>query len=682
MNPQNLQETSLSRHLPHQAPTATSTSQKSEAQKLNLPTNFPDTSSYKKVGKWTAEEDELLRTYVSMYSEKQWKKVSEHIPGRAPIQCLHRWTKILKPGLVKGPWTQEEDQKLIAWVQKEGPGKWAQAANLIPGRSGKQCRERWFNNLNPEVRKGNWTKAEDELIFQLYQKYGSSWSKIAKYVSGRTENSIKNRFYSTLRKVETAKYRSFTRPSSQRQTKLETVLQEHPLYLHGTGSRDNETNVLYNLLHETTQIEPKQEFKENKEDIDVKVEEGREEPLMTKQLISTKNQQKDNRRILGESNNIQNEPKSFHQSEKGKENEPKKISLSKSLGPKKESRIPSPKIEENDSDFEQFLLLMDQGSSNDFIMKDTEHSDTKSFDELDDLQLKIFDFCNQNIQGLVMAFKAMANEPTKQEFPISSKELFLRQLKGLNPNQLQTYSQYYNLTPTGHSSPLQSLGVPTPKNEEVLSKLLCQQQTTRPFRPVAIKIPPLEVKETGETTIPRFVPFAERDLSSSIPVFPRMGVQEGIEPTLRIPLEKKENESGVQKQEGKIEGKVGENLNGLIQSMNQTIGAASLVYSHYVNQVNEAMKELDQKGQEESGEKVENLIQQIGALGNWLNNAKSELMRLESSMLKEEDKGKINEDIEEEIETKQIENKRRFDDDENEKDEIKGEEPIKKKKTF
>ena len=87
--------------------------------------------------------------------------------GRTAIQCLHRWTKILKPGLVKGPWTREEDQKLVDWVKTEGPTKWAQASLVIEGRSGKQCRERWFNNLSPQVKKGNWTVEEDDIIFKL-----------------------------------------------------------------------------------------------------------------------------------------------------------------------------------------------------------------------------------------------------------------------------------------------------------------------------------------------------------------------------------------------------------------------------------------------------------------------------------------------------------------------------------
>ena len=167
-----------------------------------------EANQLKKTGKWTAEEDELLNKYVPMYGEKQWRKIAAHIPGRSSIQCLHRWSKILKPGLVKGPWTQEEDRKLIAWVQAEGPTKWAQAACFIKGRSGKQCRERWFNNLCPGVKKGSWSEEEDEMIFQLYQKYGSSWSKIAKYIPGRTENAIKNRFYATLRKLAADKKRT------------------------------------------------------------------------------------------------------------------------------------------------------------------------------------------------------------------------------------------------------------------------------------------------------------------------------------------------------------------------------------------------------------------------------------------------------------------------------------------
>lgn len=160
-----------------------------------------EVQSSPKSGRWSSEEDDQLRRIVPFYGEKQWRKISLHMKGRTAIQCLHRWTKILKPGLVKGPWTEDEDRKLRDWVGREGPGKWSQCSSFIVGRSGKQCRERWFNNLNPVVKKGCWTEEEDDLIFKLYMQYGSSWSKIAKSLSGRTENSIKNRFYSTIRKI-------------------------------------------------------------------------------------------------------------------------------------------------------------------------------------------------------------------------------------------------------------------------------------------------------------------------------------------------------------------------------------------------------------------------------------------------------------------------------------------------
>lgn len=102
---------------------------------------------------------------------------------------------------MKGPWSNDEDEKLLEWVKNNGPNKWSVCAENIPGRSGKQCRERWFNNLNPNVKKGNWTTEEDNLIFRGYLEHGSSWSRIAKELQGRTENSVKNRFYSTVRKL-------------------------------------------------------------------------------------------------------------------------------------------------------------------------------------------------------------------------------------------------------------------------------------------------------------------------------------------------------------------------------------------------------------------------------------------------------------------------------------------------
>lgn len=163
----------------------------------------PSGDSDQKKGRWTQEEDDLLRCAVNTLGEKQWKVVALRVPGRTAIQCLHRWNKILKPGLVKGPWSLSEDEVLTEWVRAEGPIKWTLCAERIPGRSGKQCRERWFNTLDPEVKKGDWQEAEDKIIFRLYHRVGPKWTEMAKYLPGRTENSIKNRFYSTIRKAKT-----------------------------------------------------------------------------------------------------------------------------------------------------------------------------------------------------------------------------------------------------------------------------------------------------------------------------------------------------------------------------------------------------------------------------------------------------------------------------------------------
>ncbi|CAE7520618.1 MYB3R3, partial [Symbiodinium sp. KB8] len=164
---------------------------------------------------------------VQTLGAKNWKRISEeYLQGRrTDVQCLHRWQKVLRPGLVKGPWTTEEDQVIVNCINA-GITKWSEISERIPlagdllpwrhaaatgatlgvratlrrGPAARQCRERWFNHLDPSIKKDPWSAEEDRILEEAQCSIGNKWCEIAKLLPGRSENSVKNRWNSAMRR--------------------------------------------------------------------------------------------------------------------------------------------------------------------------------------------------------------------------------------------------------------------------------------------------------------------------------------------------------------------------------------------------------------------------------------------------------------------------------------------------
>ncbi|KAF9917153.1 Myb- protein A [Lobosporangium transversale] len=142
---------------------------------------------------------------MKAYGPKSWELVADYVfpdGSRDKNVSMHRWRVLpsTKSRQVKGPWTEEEDRKLRELVNEYGPEKWVFIASRIGSRTGKQCRERWHNHLDPMINKAPFTHEEDMRILELYSQLGSKWAEMAKQMPGRPDNAIKNHFNTTMQR--------------------------------------------------------------------------------------------------------------------------------------------------------------------------------------------------------------------------------------------------------------------------------------------------------------------------------------------------------------------------------------------------------------------------------------------------------------------------------------------------
>ena len=205
---------------------------KESIKKAKVMKNVGNDEEEKKFEKkrWDENEDQTLKQAYETFlksSKKinKWEFVASQFNDRNASQCKQRYKRLVKPDNVRKKWCEAEDKILKSAVEIEKMASWELIAEKLKAqgfpRTGKQVRERYKNQLDPNINPEPFKLEEDLLILNLFKVYGNKWAKIAKHLINRSENAVKNRFHYHLKKNNAFETKDLIYESSETQ-KIET----------------------------------------------------------------------------------------------------------------------------------------------------------------------------------------------------------------------------------------------------------------------------------------------------------------------------------------------------------------------------------------------------------------------------------------------------------------------------
>ncbi|XP_028980486.1 snRNA-activating protein complex subunit 4 [Esox lucius] len=208
---------------------------------------------------WNSEEDEILRELVEKMrigNYIPYTQISYFMEGRDSCQLMYRWTQVLDPTLKKGYWSKQEDEMLLKAVAKYGVGNWWKIRQEVPSRNDGQCRDRYLDVLIGNVKKGPFDEEEKALLRRLVEKYGYKWSKIAAEIPNRIDSQVLNQWrkmtgYKRCRSRRVRRSRPMPKKAASRQKssdELDSSSDEEDVNMEFMDS-DNEENRILPELH-------------------------------------------------------------------------------------------------------------------------------------------------------------------------------------------------------------------------------------------------------------------------------------------------------------------------------------------------------------------------------------------------------------------------------------------------